>query len=73
APSASTTRCSGCCSTRRRRSSSTPSLGCSSSPAVSSSSKGYCTRWSRTRRSCTRLGATSPKPCLGCYCSADKA
>ncbi|CAL9088854.1 unnamed protein product, partial [Musa acuminata var. zebrina] len=46
-----------CCSTRWR-SSSTLLLGCLSSLAALSSSKGCCARWSRTQWSCTRLGAT---------------
>ncbi|URE06147.1 hypothetical protein MUK42_18415 [Musa troglodytarum] len=58
--SASTTQCFRCCSTRQR-SSSTLLLGCSSSPTVSSSSKGCCARWCRTWQICTRLGATSLK------------
>ncbi|URE16698.1 hypothetical protein MUK42_12904 [Musa troglodytarum] len=51
--SASTTRCSRCCSMRQRGSLGTPSLGYSSSPVVSSSSKGCCARCSRMRQSCS--------------------
>ncbi|URD85870.1 hypothetical protein MUK42_26640 [Musa troglodytarum] len=45
----------------RRRSLGTSSLGRSSSPAASSSSKECYARWSRTQRSFTHLGATLPK------------
>ncbi|URE06148.1 hypothetical protein MUK42_18415 [Musa troglodytarum] len=61
--SASTTQCFRCCSTRQR-SSSTLLLGCSSSPTVSSSSKGCCARWSRTQQSYS----SSSKGCCARWC-----